>query len=384
MKRVLFIGHEASRTGAPIILLDFLQWLKANNSLPEAKLLLMRGGDLETEYQKAIDVHVLPANDKPSLPRRGLHYLGKKVGYAPKSEKLPAFARNFDVVVGNTLISLPFLKLAKLENGSRTICWLHELEYAVNANSKEKFLELAEYIDCFLVVSKAVKEMLERFGIAAEKRLVYGFSKTEFWQVSSEESETVKKELGIPADAFVVGGSGTLEWRKGVDIFFQIARRLAASQENLYFLWVGGKLPNEFLQYHQVMHDFERLDLRGQAIITGHQKNARRFFAAMDMFALTSREDPFPLVCLEAAAMEKPIICFDKAGGAAEFIEDDCGYIVPYLDVEAFAEKILKLRQDEDTKRKFGTRAAQKVRERHNIETAAPQILEVIEKCGKQ
>ena len=40
-------------------------------------------------------------------------------------------------------------------------------------------------------------------------------------------------------------------------------------------------------------------------------------------------EDPYTLVCLEAAALEKPYVCFEGAGGSPEFVEEDCGFVVP-------------------------------------------------------
>lgn len=381
MKRVLFIGHDANRAGAPMILLHFLQWLKENNSQFKADLLLFQSGELEAEYRKAVDVYVLPAGGTKNPFKRGARFLKKKFKLAPGFPKPTPLVRNYDVVVGNTIISLEYLKMFK-QKGARTICWLHELEFAVNTFSKEKFLALAQYADCFLVVSRAVENMLRQFGITKEIHLVYGFSKPVAAQATEKEIEAVKNELGIPADAFIVGGSGTIEWRKGTDVFLQIARRLSAARDNFYFVWVGGKSPHSDVEYNLIMHDFERLGVSERVIFTGLQENPQKFFALMDLFALTSREDPFPLVCLEAAALEKPVICFENAGGAPEFVEDDCGFVAPYLETEAFANKILALYEDEETRKKFGLRAAQKVRERHNIEIAAPKIVEVIKKCG--
>jgi len=381
MKRVLFIGHDANRAGAPMILLHFLQWLKENNSQFKSDLLLFQSGELEAEYRKAVDVYVLPEGKTKNPFKRGARFLKKKFKLAPGLPKRTPLVKNYDVVLGNTVISLEYLKSYK-QKGCRTICWLHELEFAVNTFSKEKFIALADYVDCFLVVSRAVENMLRQFGITKEIHLVYGFSKTGAAQADEKEIEAVKNELGIPPDAFIVGGSGTVEWRKGTDVFLQVARRLSAVHNNFYFVWVGGKSPHSNVEYNLIKHDFERLNLSERVIFTGLQENPRKFFEAMDLFALTSREDPFPLVCLEAAALGKPIICFENAGGAPELVENDCGFVVPYLDTEAFAGKILALYEDEEARKKFGRRAAQKVRERHNIETSAPKILEVIKKCG--
>jgi len=98
---------------------------------------------------------------------------------------------------------------------------------------------------------------------------------------------------------------------------------------------------------------------------------------------LVSREDPFPLVCLEAASLGKPIVCFDKAGGMPEFVEDDCGFIVPYLDTEAMAEKIIELIKNPELRQRLGERARKKVKERFDVEVQAPKIFSLIQRTMK-
>ncbi len=83
-------------------------------------------------------------------------------------------------------------------------------------------------------------------------------------------------------------------------------------------------------------------------------------------------------MCLEAASLAKPILCFDRAGGEREFVEDDCGFVVPYLEVEAMAERILQLVASDELRQRMGERAKAKVRERHSTSVSAPRILEVI------
>jgi len=104
------------------------------------------------------------------------------------------------------------------------------------------------------------------------------------------------------------------------------------------------------------------------------------YFAAADVFALTSREDPYPLVCLEAAALAKPIICFADAGGMPEFVEEDCGFVVPYLDVEAMADRVIALLDSAECRLTMGANARRKVAERHDISVSAPRIMEIIER----
>jgi glycosyltransferase involved in cell wall biosynthesis len=98
------------------------------------------------------------------------------------------------------------------------------------------------------------------------------------------------------------------------------------------------------------------------------------------VFALVSREDPFPLVMLEAAFAGKPVVCFEGAGGAPEFVEPDAGFVVPYLDVGAMADRVAQLLRSEDLRLQLGQRGHDKVRRQHDVEIAGPQILGVIER----
>ena len=80
------------------------------------------------------------------------------------------------------------------------------------------------------------------------------------------------------------------------------------------------------------------------------------------------------------ASLGKPILCFADAGGAPEFVEEDAGFVVPYLDVGAMADRLATLFEDDDLRMRLGNTAANKVRERHDVAVGAPKILRVIER----
>jgi glycosyltransferase involved in cell wall biosynthesis len=126
--------------------------------------------------------------------------------------------------------------------------------------------------------------------------------------------------------------------------------------------------------------DVERAGLAGRVHFVGEQQDSDPYFQLFDIFALTSRTDPFPLVCLEAALNSIPVLCFDS-GGITEFVEEDCGFVVPYADVEAMTARILELAADGELRMRLGARAAEKVAQRNDVNIVAPQILSIIESC---
>ena len=65
-KKVLFIGHEASRTGAPLLLLHFLKWLRQETRF-EFEVLLKNGGDLVDDYRQVAPMRILHNEVSPPL-----------------------------------------------------------------------------------------------------------------------------------------------------------------------------------------------------------------------------------------------------------------------------------------------------------------------------
>ena len=99
---------------------------------------------------------------------------------------------------------------------------------------------------------------------------------------------------------------------------------------------------------------------------------------------LVSREDPFPLVCLEAASLGKPVLCFADAGGMPEFVEDDAGYVLPYLDTKQMSAQIIELATDVERVKQLGACAQFKVRDKYNIDIGAGRIIEMLQKIYRQ
>jgi glycosyltransferase involved in cell wall biosynthesis len=130
--------------------------------------------------------------------------------------------------------------------------------------------------------------------------------------------------------------------------------------------------------------DATELGLGERVKLTGPSDRPTELLGAMDVFALTSREDPFPLVMLEAAAAGLPIVCFEGSGGAPEFVVPDAGNVVGYLDVAGMADVVASLLQRADEREQLGRVAGARVRERHTIDQAGPSLVEVIESCLRQ
>ncbi|MEP0911415.1 glycosyltransferase family 4 protein [Leptolyngbya sp. GB1-A1] len=377
MKKVLFISHDASRTGAPILLLNFLRWFKENTNIP-FKIILGKGGPLEAEFAELAPVTVYRQYRRDRLSQTVLNRLSLY--------RLKQYLARDDIglIYANTITNHHILnQLAFLQ--CPVISHVHELEYIIHLMAGDQFATTKSLTTHYITASNAVKDNLVSRHLIPPAHIdtVYGFVPVANLKpnIALSKRDTIRAQLHLPDNAFVVGASGTLGWRKSPDLFIQLAQsvRRKYPEAPIYFMWIGGD-EGEHLRYFELRYDIQRLNLEHSIRFLGNQPNPLEYFAAFDVFALLSREDPYPLVCLEAALLEKPILCFDNSGGEKEFVEDDCGFVIPYLDIETTADKIHLLLESPELRQRFGQRAAQKVRERHDISTAASQLTQIIQR----
>jgi len=359
--KVLFISHDAQPHGAQILLLHLVRWIAAQTRIIP-HVLLKRDGPMRKDFEAVAATTVWSQADHGAL--------------------LQKFRReHYDIVYSNTITNGELLDtLAPL--ACPVITHVHELGYWIAYRSGAlNNAQVVQHTDCFIAASGAVADCLTQTLRLQPQKIfvVHEFALTRKETPAAAARGRAREELNIPADALVVGGSGTTDWRKSPDLFVQLARAVKnrLNGREVHFVWVGGDASGP--EFGMLWHDVRRLGLENCVHFAGHRENPRDFFAGFDLFALTSREDPYPLVVLEAAALGLPILGFAQSGGVGEFIEQDAGFLAPYLDIEAMAKHAVELLANQDLRRALGTRAREKSAQRHDVSVAAPRIVNLIE-----
>ena len=372
---ILFISHEASQTGAPIVLLHLLRWLKQNTQIMPI-VLLQEGGVLQEKFEEVAQTLVwklvAPVTVWEHRFRRlarteqkhQRHILAQLKHLAPK------------LVYANTVVAAELAVMIKGQLKCPVVCHVHELQLIIQESvGNEKFTSLSKYIDCFIAASEAVAiNLTNSYGISQAKiKKVHEFVPVIDSSTFDGSRQKIREEMAVPANAFLVLASGTLEWRKSPELLIQAAQQVQQHSGSMpYFVWLGGSLDSYFGVRSQ--YDLARAGIGSHMKFLGARGNPYDYINAADIFVLTSREDPYPLVCLEAASLGKPVICFDGSGGMPEFVEEDCGIVVPYLRTDLLAEAIIRLRDNEAERLRLGVNAANKMRSNHTVEIAASHI----------
>jgi len=367
---VLFVSHVADRTGAPLCLLRLLEQLACREDL-DCRVVLHEGGELARHFSRAA----------PTLCVADLAADGGRQGIIDMLAQAYRKAVENGAAVVNTAAGVSYAK-AFMRHGVPVLSWLHELPTSIDtylggAATVERIKAASRGIVC---PSYFVRDALvKRYGLDAGAFTVL-HNGTELPPQGLDRDRLrseIRQELGLPEGCRVVLGCGTLDMRKGADLFVRTAQRLAGlSEADARFVWVGDPYDKGFFGW--LKHDVERLGVAGKVIFAGPQEEPSRFFAAADVFVLTSREDPFPMVSMEALSHGLPVVAFEGAGGAGEIAEGQVVRTVPYCDTEAMARAVDQLLGDLPEVRRLGRDTAAMIASGHSWRNYADEFLKLL------
>lgn len=384
-KKILFIGHDANFAGAQIVLLHFLKFLKDKEKI-KTLLVLGTGGALQSQFEEA--TKTLFWNNKKEIKKgkvAKIQSLFSKENLDGNNEiKKEIEAFDPDIIFINTIANgqiiseLDYLK-------KPIILYCHELEKSLQTYSNQKDLEfqLATAKHIFCASPPIVENFNKKYKIAEEKlSLLLPFIDGQVLEKKLENTDkkTIKEELKIPANAIVIGGCGLLEWRKGVDIFINTALNLLQkTQKEVHFIWVGVHKTSH--EYYNLLFDLDRMGIAEKVHLVEASNDIVKYQACFDIFFLSSREDPFPLVMFETGMNKIPMVCFEKSGGAAKYSNEN-ELIAPYLDIQKAGDILLNLAENEQKRKELGAIFYQKAKE-HDIALCGDEVLENILELGK-
>jgi glycosyltransferase involved in cell wall biosynthesis len=203
---------------------------------------------------------------------------------------------------------------------------------------------LAAFTDRAIAVSGSTRDFLvrERHVSAEKVRLVWnGAPLAEFAPVARETALGVRKELGLPAEALVIGTIGRLSEQKDHRTLLDAAARVLARRGDARVLIVGDgdRMPGLRAQA-------EALGIASAVVFAGHRADVPAVLGALDVFCISSSYEGTPLALFEAMAAGKAIVS-TAVDGCREVLEDGVtGLLVPPRDPVSLAGALLRCLDD--------------------------------------
>jgi glycosyltransferase involved in cell wall biosynthesis len=191
--------------------------------------------------------------------------------------------------------------------------------------------------------------------------------------VSPTSVKALKRDIGIPEGATVVGMVGRLVAEKGYRELFAAAALVHERFPQTHFLAVGDRdvAKGDCITDGEI----KRAEEDGISFL-GWQRLMPNVLAAMDVFVLPSWREGVPRSALEAAAMGLPLVLSDIPGCRQLCRQGVDGFLVPLKQPAALAEKICRLVADPGLRMRMGAAAQQHASERMDERDVIRRLLD--------
>lgn len=244
----------------------------------------------------------------------------KAVGHSPVDKALLRYHKQFkpDLWYLNTA-TMPGVAALARSLGIPYVVHFQELTSTFDEHQAEPFLAMLQGAQKLIGCSAIVRKRIEQISLR-KTELLHSFVDYNRLQVR-QSPELIRRKIGVPDGAFIWMMAGTESLRKGYDLIPDLLARLP---EQAYLLWLGKPRDTALRTYVEQRVKHENLNY---IALGEHSDDYYDYLNAADGFVLTSREDPHPVVMIEAAALGKPIAAFNS-GGVAEFVQPGMGGVV--------------------------------------------------------
>lgn len=326
--RIIIVSHDAHPHGAQYLALNMARGYGELGF--EVDVILLGEGPLLPRFATVASVHRIDLAAEPE---------------AAVLQRLEALRQGgATVAIANTTVSgllVPLLKKA----GFHTVSLIHELPGVLNSCKLEEHARaIADNADRVLFAAQLVRKGFEDFvGCPLEQALIRPqgvLRKSPFKGLPKEARRFVGEAHGLSTDTRIVLSVAFVDHRKGPDIFIEMAEKVLQTHPDTAFIWIGHFDAGMEETIYSLL---SQKDLTDRVKFVGFIAEPMAYYAAASVYALTSREDPFPNVVLESAEVGVPAVAFEGATGAADFIVEHGGRLANGLDVDDFAAKVREL-----------------------------------------
>jgi glycosyltransferase involved in cell wall biosynthesis len=350
--KILFVFHEARLTGASLALFRVVDWLKRNSDV-NMFFLFKENGPLQQDLLNYGTSISCDTTEKPTAVNRFLRvFIQRKTPQQILLERVQK--ENFDLVYFNTIVISDMIRMmAGLK--VKKLWHIHELELAAKTIGISK-LNVISHVDYVVANSESTKSFLLEQGV--DKNLISVFYPTINVKAIIEKSQVESLALeGFPIEnSFVIGSSGTVLERKGVQAFMILAKTIDRiyPDNNFKYVWAGAMNGRDRII---IEHDIRKAGLHEKVFFTGELSNPYPVYKSFDVFVSTSKEESFGLALIEAACLRKPLFCFENSHEIERLVKSASNFTTDYLDVLSMSEQLIELSKNKELLAKAGERA---------------------------
>ena len=229
--------------------------------------------------------------------------------------------------------------------------------------------------DRIICVSDAVKQVvMERERVEEGRMEVIRNGVEPFPDVGNDTAAT-RKELGLEEHHLVVGMVANFNRSvKGVSLFLDAIPQIVRAVPDARFLLLGrGK-------EEKALRDKARsLGMEPYVLFAGFRRDIHRYYAIMDVSALTSFSEGLSITLLESMRCGIPVVATRVGGNPEVVVDGETGYLVKPGDASDFASHVVQLLQNRDLRKNMGEEARKRVEKHFRMSEVASRYIGIYE-----
>ena len=235
---------------------------------------------------------------------------------------------------------------------------------------------LTPLTDAFIAVAQRHAEFLSRRLEFPQHKVhvIHNGVDTDRFGLSTNR-DALRSRLGIAPATPVVGILAALRPEKNHELFLAAAKIIRERVADAAFLIVGDGPRREHLEQLT-----ERMGLGEVVRFLGTRGDVPELLAAMDVVALTSRNEASPVSLLEAMACGRPVVT-TRVGSIAESVTDgQSGFLVEPGDARAIADRVAHLLETPRLATQMGSAGRRQVQQCWSLERMVDGYQQLIER----
>ncbi|MDW3137694.1 glycosyltransferase family 4 protein [Vibrio sp. 1288] len=267
---------------------------------------------------------------------------------------------------------------AKLAGVPMVVHTVHGFAFPAAKNKLEKCIFFAmEWLgtkcsDKIICLHDADREIAKNQLGASDSQLevlANGVDTTKYSPATSEIKLSMRKELGLPQDAVIVGMVGRLWKQKNPQAFVDTALRLLSTNVNAHFVLVGDGELKTVLE-----EQVNQAGFSDNVHFLGWRNDTPQLLKSFDIFVLPSLWEGMPLAILEAQATGLPCVVSNIQGNNHLVTHNVDGFLFDLDKPEELALYIARFIKDEALRTKFGISGRDTILKKHDIDERIKEI----------
>lgn len=205
---------------------------------------------------------------------------------------------------------------------------------------------------------------------------------TSRFKADPDARSDVRIELDIDEGAPVVGQVAAISPKKGLEYFVQAAALIARAHPEARFLVIGSAHGLHVEYFEGLKRLQAELGLADtQVLWLGDRPDTERFYAAMDVFTMSSipNSEGTTTTSMEALACEVPVVATNVGAVSEVVVDGENGYLVRPNDPEELVQRVNVLLQDAGRRRDFGAAGRRRTIENFDVNVCVERYVKAFE-----